>query len=241
MNMVNPKALVSLETETTKTRRRYDQLAAIYDLRTYIAEATMFRKFRQSLWSRLKAKRILELGVGTGANIPYYPKECHITAVDLSEQMLERAKRRAEQLDMTVDFQLMDAQHLTFPDNNFDAAVTTCVFCSVPDPIQGLRELGRVVKPGGHIWLMEHMRVDRPIIGPLMDFVNPLVLRMMGANINRRTVENVRLAGLEIESVENLAGMVFRLIHAHPNPIVQRQPCQLAETATTALSARKGY
>lgn len=136
--------------------------------------------------------------------------------MDLSEQMLERAKRRAAKLGVSVDLQLMDAQNLTFPNHSFDTAITTCVFCSVPNPVQGMGELGRVVKPGGDIWLMEHMRVDKPVIGPMMDFVNPFALRMMGANINRRTVENVKLAGLKIETIEDLAGTVFRLIHAHP-------------------------
>ncbi len=152
-----------------------------------------------------------------------------MTAVDLSEQMLERAKRRAQELGASVDLQLMDAQHLTYPDHSFDAAITTCVFCSVPNPVQGMRELGRVVKPRGDIWLMEHMRVDKPVIGPMMDFVNPLVLRMMGANINRRTVENVKLAGLEIETIEDLAGTVFRLIHAHPSSSTYDQHCTIAE------------
>jgi hypothetical protein len=80
-----------------------------------------------------------------------------------------------------------------------------------------LRELGRVVKSDGDIWLLEHMRVDQPIIGPLMDLMNPMALRMMGTNINRRTVENVKLAGLEIEHIENLLGKMIKLIHAHPN------------------------
>ena len=205
-----------IDRETIMTRRRYDRLAAIYDLRTNMAEELLFKKFRQLLWSRIKPGHVLELGVGTGANIPYYPKGCQVAGVDLSEQMLARAKRRAEKLGATVDLQLMDAQKLVFPNESFDAAVTTCVFCSVPNPIQGMRELGRVVKPSGDIWLMEHMRVDKPIIGPIMDFVNPVMVRVMGANINRRTVENVKLAGLEIETIENLAGTVLRLIHAHP-------------------------
>ena len=230
MNAQNP-----IDRETIMTRRRYDRLAAIYDLRTYMAEEYLFKKFRRLLWSRMKPGRVLELGVGTGANIPYYPKRCQVTGVDLSEQMLARAKRQAEKLEATVDLQIMDAQHLSFPDECFDAAVTTCVFCSVPNPIQGMRELGRVVKPGGDIWLMEHMRVDKPVIGPLMDFVNPVMLRMMGANINRRTVENVKLAGLEIESVEDLAGTVLRLIHAHPVSNGNYKSMQVAEVliATT--------
>lgn len=190
-----------IDRETIMTRRRYDRLAAIYDLRTYMAEEYLFKKFRQLLWSRIKPGRVLELGVGTGANIPYYPQECQVTGVGLSEQMLARAKRRAEKLGITIDLQIMDAQRLNFPDGSFDAAVTTCVFCSAPNPVQGMRELGRVVKP---------------FIGPLMDFANPLMVRMMGANMSRRTVENAKLAGLEIETIDNLAGTMFRLIHAHP-------------------------
>ncbi len=205
---------------TIITQRHYNLLTVIYDLRTYIGENYGFRKFRKEMWSRLTSGRVLEVGVGIGQSIPNYPKGCQITGVDISEEMLEFAKRRAEQLGVEIDLQLMDAQNLTFPDNSFDAAVTSCVFCTIPNPVQGMRELGRVVKPGGDIWLLEHMRVDKPIIGSLMDFVNPLALRMMGTNINRRTVENVKLAGLEIEQIEDLLGKMVRLIHAHPTPFI---------------------
>ncbi|HLO13462.1 MAG TPA: class I SAM-dependent methyltransferase [Anaerolineales bacterium] len=234
MSVLNPQ--IGIDRETVLTRRRYDRLAAIYDLRTYIAEEYLFKKFRQMLWSRIKGGRVLELGVGTGANIPYYPKECLVTAVDLSEQMLERAKRRAAKLGVSVELRLMDAQNLIFRDHSFDAAITTCVFCSVPNPVQGMRELGRVVKPGGNIWLMEHMRVDKPVIGPMMDFVNPFPLRMMGANINRRTVENVKLAGLKIETIEDLAGTVFRLIHAHPGYFTHDQNSAIPVIQVVAAS-----
>ncbi len=109
---------------------------------------------------------------------------------------------------------VMDVQHLEFPDRTFDAVAATCVFCSVPDPVAGLRELKRVVRTGGDIWLMEHVRIDRPVIGTLMDLMNPMMVRMMGANINRQTVENVRRAGLQIVSVENLGGDLVKFIHA---------------------------
>jgi ubiquinone/menaquinone biosynthesis C-methylase UbiE len=107
-------------------------------------------------------------------------------------------------------------QHLAFADDNFDTAVATFVFCSVPIPIQGLRELSRVVRSGGDIWLLEHVRVDKRVLGPLMDGLNPILVRMSGANINRQTVENVARAGLELISVENLKADLVKLIHARP-------------------------
>ena len=112
----------------------------------------------------------------------------------------------------------MDAQHLEFPNGYFDTAVATFVFRSVPLPIQGLRELGWVVRLGGDIWLLEHVRSEKRIAGAIMDAFNPVVVRLMGANINRRTVENVKLAGLDVVSVEDANGGIVKLIHARPAP-----------------------
>ncbi len=207
---------MDLASLTQVTRKRYNRIAPLYDLMETFVERARFQKWRARLWSRVRPGRILEVGVGTGKNMPYYPPGAQVTAIDLSEAMLARARSRARKLGLDVDLQWMDVQSLAFPDDAFDTAVATFVFCSVPDPIRGLQELARVVKPEGDIWLLEHVRVDRPIIGPLMDLLNPLVVRMVGANINRRTVENVRRAGLTLVSVENLSGDLVKLIHARP-------------------------
>lgn len=202
--------------QTAATRTRYNRIAPMYDAMEAFAERAAFGVWRRHLWAAVPAGRVLEVGVGTGKNLSFYPAGAQMTAIDLSDRMLARARQRAAALGVRVDLRLMDAQHLEFPDAVFDAAVATFVFCSVPDPVAGLRELGRVVRPGGDIWLLEHMRVDQPFIGPLMDLLNPLVVRIMGANINRRTVESVQRAGLTLVSVMQLRGELVRLIHARP-------------------------
>lgn len=203
------------DSATAKTQGRYNRIAPIYDLMEALIERLGYGPWRERLWSQVEGERILEVGVGTGKNMPYYPRGTRVTAVDLSEGMLAQARRRVQELAPEADLSLMDAQRLAFADAIFDLALATFVFCSVPNPVQGLRELGRVVRPGGRVILLEHVRVNRPVIGTLMDLLDPLVVRLMGPHINRRTVENVRKADLEIEQVEELApGGLFKLIHA---------------------------
>ena len=204
-------------TVTAATKARYNRLAPVYDAMEFLVERR-FKPWRRRLWSLVPAGRVLEIGVGTGKNMPYYSEGARVTAVDLSDGMLEQARERAARDGVKVDLHEMDAQGLGFEEHSFDTAMATFVFCSVPDPVQGLRELNRVVKPGGRILLLDHVRVDRPIIGRLMDLLNPLIVRLSGANINRRTVDNVRRAGLVIERVEDLAPMgLVKLIVARPD------------------------
>ena len=204
--------------QTNLTRRRYNRIAPLYDLLEILPERGIV-PWRRRLWATVPAGEVLEVGVGTGKNLPYHPTEATITGIDLSEGMLARARRKAEKLDQSLDLFPMDVQQLEFADNTFDAAVATFVFCSVPNPVLGLRELARVVKPAGQIMLLEHVRVDKPLIGPLMDLMNPLIVRLYGANINRRTVEKVRQAGLAIDSVTALGPFgVVKQIVAQPSP-----------------------
>ena len=204
--------------ETALTRNRYQRISAFYDLMEVLSERR-YHPWRERLWSLVEGPNVLEAGVGTGKNIPYYPEGLRITGIDLTPGMLARAQERAAKMDIDVSLNLGDVQALEFPDATFDSAVATFVFCSVPDPVLGLHELQRVVKPGGQIVLMDHVRSEQPLLGVLMDIFNPAAVRMTGANINRRTVENVSTSRLSIEHVEDLGmGDIFKLIIARREP-----------------------
>ncbi|MFT9487721.1 MAG: class I SAM-dependent methyltransferase [Tepidibacillus sp.] len=193
-------------------RRRYNRVAYVYDWMDLIIRD----KWREEVFRGLTG-HILEVGVGTGRNIPFYPKDGFVTEIDFSPNMLEKAKERLKKYRVNAKLLLMDAQQMEFEDNSFDAVVTTCVFCSVPDPIKGLKEIRRVVKPNGTIRMLEHMRSDQPMMGKMMDMINPLVVGMIGANINRDTMKNLELAGFKLKNEHRILGSMYRLITLDPN------------------------
>jgi ubiquinone/menaquinone biosynthesis C-methylase UbiE len=201
--------------DSTIVRNRYQRISPFYNVMEILPECR-YISWREELWSLVKGPEVLEVGVGTGKNIAFFPDGVKVTGVDLTQGMLEQARNRAAILKRDATLLLGDAQSLEFPDATFDTVIATFVFCSVADPVQGLREVSRVVKPGGQVLLLEHVRSAKPILGELMDILNPALVRVTGANINRRTVDNVRGAGLSIDHVENLGvGDIYKMIIAH--------------------------
>lgn len=199
------------------TREKYDRMAKKYDLMELFPEFFLFRSFRKSLFSRIKGKTILEVGVGTGRNIQFYPQDAKITAIDFSDEMIKQARKRAEKLHSTVELSVMDVQSLKFKSHSFDAVIATFVFCSVPDPVKGLSEVKRVLKPHGKFYALEHVR-PKGSLGTIFDRLAPLIEAKSGVHINRNTIENIKKAGFKIDLEKNLLLSIFKMIIAKPRP-----------------------
>lgn len=183
---------------TNKIRNRYNRIARVYDLIETPREI-LFSGIRENLLQEAKGKT-LEVGIGTGRNIPFYPKSIELVGIDFSERMVEIARRKAKE-NPRVQIELMDAEKMDFEDNTFDTVVTSCVFCSVPNPVAGLKEIRRVCNNGGKIIMLEHVRSQKKVIGEIMDTLNFIPLHLYGANINRQTYNNLLKAGFKPDDI----------------------------------------
>ena len=193
-------------------KRRYDRVAGVYDIFESPMELMAFSKWRSELFRYVEGGKILEVGIGTGKNILYYGN-WDVAGLDISHKMLKKAVKRAFDLNKKIDFVQGDAEYLPFRDESFDGVISTYVFCSVENPENGLKELYRVLKSGGRAYFLEHVRSENEIVGKLMDAVNPAI-RVIGPEINRKTVENIKNAGFIIVRDVKLMSSVFRLVIA---------------------------
>ncbi len=198
---------------TALTKARYDRIAPMYDFMQLGMDLIM-APGRKGLYDRIKGPRVLEIGVGTGNGFSHYGPGLRITGLDLSERMVKRAEKKAAKLGLDIRLLQADAQALPFEDASFDTVIATCVFCSVPDPVKGLREIRRVLVPGGQLLLLEHVLSHKKFLRRMMNMMNPMTVRMMGANINRETVGNIKAAEFEDVRDENLFLDVVKRIEA---------------------------
>lgn len=197
---------------TRQIRQAYTRNARLYDRLEWVVELLFYRRWRTQLWRNVNADHVLEIGIGTGKNIPHYPVATSVVGFDVTPAMLKQAIRR--QTDQVTPV-VADAQCSPFPANSFPVAVATFVFCSVPEAITGFREVKRVLRPGGRLLLLEHQRSKYRAVNLLLDLLNPFTRRLTGVNINRPTVSNVEDVGFRIISVTNLDPLgIFKYIEA---------------------------
>jgi ubiquinone/menaquinone biosynthesis C-methylase UbiE len=144
--------------------------------------------------------RTLELAVGTGRNFPFYPSGLELTGIDLSPGMLALARRRAEELGLRADLRLGDAQALDFPDDRFDMVVCTLALCTIPDEARALTEAYRVLRPGGQLRLLEHVRSPIAPVRWLQRLFDPLMVRLAGDHLLRDPLDHFGAIGFRTES-----------------------------------------
>jgi phosphatidylethanolamine/phosphatidyl-N-methylethanolamine N-methyltransferase len=195
-------------------RKRYNRLARFYDVLEAPMEGMVFKPWRQKIWGKVSGNHVLEVGVGTGKNFDYYPKDSRMTAIDFSPAMLAVATAAKARKNVQVELACEDIQALCYADNSFDTVIATFVFCSVPQAGKGLMELYRVCRPGGQVLLLEHVLSRHRALAAVMHWLNPLVLKLIGANINRNTVKTVQSCPFSAVRVDEASSDIIKIIEA---------------------------
>ncbi|QLG13414.1 methyltransferase domain-containing protein (plasmid) [Deinococcus sp. D7000] len=194
-----------------RVQRLYDRVAARYD-------AAMRLRLLDGLRSRLLASArgdVLELGVGTGATLAHYPQAVQsLTALDLSGGMLHEAHLKALTLPFPVHFAQHDVQTLPFGDARFDTVVSSLGLCGIPDPARLFAEVRRVLRPGGRLLALEHVRPPNPWLGQVADLIDPVFDQVVGCHPNRPTPELLRAAGFVVKVRERHLGGVLVTLEA---------------------------
>jgi ubiquinone/menaquinone biosynthesis C-methylase UbiE len=193
------------------TQRKWDEASRTYDFFTF-GEDRRLGPHKQRLFSKAVGETLL-VAAGTGNDFKFFPPGMLLTAIDISEQMIERARRKAALYAGRIDLSVKDVCDLDIADSTFDTILTVFTFCSVPRPIVGLRELHRVLKSSGQLLMMEHVRSAFGPLGVMMDLLTPLS-RRLGPELNRDTVGNVQKAGFRLRRVENVYLDVVKIIEA---------------------------
>jgi ubiquinone/menaquinone biosynthesis C-methylase UbiE len=205
---------VARQPDAARVREAYGKLAPRHD-RSVRFWGRLLRIEMGRRWVCSQAGgEVLEIGVGTGLNLPHYPQDVRLTGIDLIPAMLELARQRAQDLGREVDLRLGDAQALDFPDESFDTVVFGMCLCSIPDDRRAVAEAMRVLRPGGRVLLLEHVRSPTPLVRVGQRLVEPLFLRFQADHLLREPLENLKAEGFEIERVERWAWGVMEGVSA---------------------------
>jgi len=192
---------------------KYDRFARWYDWLEGIPNLLGLSRLRRTLLRRASGK-VLEVAVGTGKNLSYYPRDCRIIAVDLSKAMLNIARRRAAKLSVQVSFLVADAEALPFPDNSFDTVVSSLSTCTFPNPVGALQAMARVCRPQGKVFLLEHGRSDREWLGRWQDRHADQFAKPLGCHWNREPLELVGQTGLKVYRAKRNFFGIFQQIES---------------------------
>jgi ubiquinone/menaquinone biosynthesis C-methylase UbiE len=198
---------------TAKQRQVWDRFAPRYDRQMAFLERVQFRGGREWLGERVRG-RVLEVAVGTGRSLPYYPAGVTLTGVDLSPEMLAIARRRAAGESRVVEFVEGDAERLPVDDASFDTVVCALSLCSIPDPVRAVGEMRRVLVPGGRLLLLDHVVSTWPPIRAAQWLLERVTIRVAGEHFTRRHLPSVTAAGFEVVEVERLKAGTVERIHA---------------------------
>jgi ubiquinone/menaquinone biosynthesis C-methylase UbiE len=202
--------------ETERVRRIQDKNARSYDRQMRFFDRVLLAGGREWACSHGEGD-VLEIAIGTGRNLTHYPPDVRLTGVDFSQEMLGIARRRAEELGREVDLRLGDAQSLDFDDNNFDTVIITLALCTIPDDRKAAREARRVLRPGGRLVLLEHVRSPVLSVRAAQRLLDPLTVRFGADHLVREPLDYLADAGFEIETVErSKLGIVERVIARKP-------------------------
>jgi len=209
--------------ETSRVRRIYDKLAPKFDKRVSFWERHLFKDGREWVCRQANGD-VLEIAVGTGRNLPYYPKEIRLTGIELSPAMLDIALQRARSLDVEADLQLGDAHQLAFSDDSFDTVVCTLSLCSIPDDARAVSEIRRVLRPGGFLLLLEHTRSRVALVRLFQWLFERVTVPLEGDHQLREPLVHLREQKFEIETVERYGwGIVERVVACKPSVGAQEE------------------
>jgi ubiquinone/menaquinone biosynthesis C-methylase UbiE len=203
-------------TETERVRRIQDKAAPRYDRKISFFERVLFGDGREWVCSQAQGD-VLEIAAGTARNLPHYPSAIRLTAIELSPEMLAIARQRAEDLGHDADLRGGDAQALEFADESFDTVVCTLGLCTIADDRQAVREVRRVLRPGGRFLLMEHVRSPVLAVRVVQRLLDPLFVRFQADHLLREPLEHLKAERLEIERLERSKwGIVERVVARKP-------------------------